>query len=96
MALRTASSVLRRLVTNAEAIDSGSRCVIIANVERVRCLEAFGDLASGARNIICLIGIVVEEDELFAVCKLVQNATLSRAYPDGKATLQAEPACRTN
>jgi hypothetical protein len=67
--------------------------VIIANVERVRGLETFGDGASLARNIICLVVIVVKEDELFAVCKLIQNAAF--VEPFGEATRQAEPARRT-
>jgi hypothetical protein len=95
VALRTASAIFDGLVTNAEAVDSSGRRVVIANVERVRGLEARGDVASSTRDIVCLVVIVVEENELFAVCKLIQNATFTQVYPYGEATRQAESARRT-
>jgi hypothetical protein len=86
VALRAARTVLRGLETYAEAVDSSGCRVIIANVERVPGLEAIGNLASRARDIIGLVVIVVEEDELFAMCKLIQNATFPRIYPYREAT----------
>jgi hypothetical protein len=59
--------------------------VIITNVERVRGLETFGDYATFAWNIIRVSLIVIEEDKLFAVCKLIQNATLRGVYTCGEA-----------
>jgi hypothetical protein len=68
MALRKASTIPDVLVTYAEAVDSSVPGVFIANIERVWGLEPWSDFASGTGNIICLVVIVVEEGELFAVC----------------------------
>jgi hypothetical protein len=75
-------------------VNSSGRRVIIPEVERVRVLEAFGDLAFRARNVISLRVIVVENNKLLAVSQLIQDATFSWLYSNGEAARQAEAARR--
>jgi hypothetical protein len=76
-------------------VDPQGRGAVISNVESIRCLEAFGDVAGCPRNVVYLVVIVVEEDKFFAMRKLSQDASLPRTHLFWKAARQTEPSCRT-
>jgi hypothetical protein len=84
VAFASASAVTDVLEADTEVLNSG-RCIpVIPSVESVRRLETLGDCASFAWDIVFFIVVMVEEDQLLAVRKLIQYATLLRAYTSGK------------